>query len=137
MRRYADTKKLAVSILGDPPSEIENVVAKEACKNLEMGIQMGVQMIHDHLIHKGVNGCGPVDQTSKCANEVLNASNTEDFRRSLLSELTMEVPAVGSHRRRAYSSMAATQRADGQSIRSVMRGHPPHGTWLVEIDDQV
>jgi hypothetical protein len=105
--------------------------------------------MHEHLASRGSqSGAGQV-LTSSAGVVGVNAANTEEVRRSLLVDCADGASAGGSRRSSSahpslhsqaptrHCSVTASHRSRGQSIRSVVRGHPPQGTWLVEIDNQV
>jgi hypothetical protein len=129
--------------------EEEEGATEDAEKRLQMDIQMGVQIMNEHLDGRGSQPGGGEALTSSCGMEGINPATTEEVRRSLLVDFADGAFAGGSHRCSSAhppldsqapsrrSSATASQRGRGQSIRSVVRGHPPQGTWLVEIDSQV
>lgn len=157
----AETLETEANILGDPSSEQEKAAAEDARKQLEIGVQIGMQMMQEHLSRIGASPSefgrlsnydsggrpGAFDRhASRSGAGLLNVAAVENMRNSMAAELAMDVPGRGRRSTAHFAfdlpgsnerqSMVGS-RARGQSVRSVMRQQPPPGTWLVEIDDQV
>jgi hypothetical protein len=150
------SRKLYNAILGAPEDkqegdaeEEEYAATEDAERGLQVDLQAGVQIMHEHLVSSGSQPGGGNTLTSCSGMDFVNPENTEEVRKSLLVDLPGSPSAGGSRRCSSAhgpldsqapsrrSSVAASQRGRGQSIRSDMRGNPPQGMWLVEIDSQV
>ena len=156
----AETSATEGDVLGDPSSEEEKAAAEGARRQLEMGIQMGMRMMQEHLSRTGASpsehGVSPSNfggrpsafggHASPSGAVLLNVAEVEHIRKSMAAELAMQVPAQRRSTAHFVSdlqdthdqqAMIVAHRSHRQSMRSLMCRQPPPGTWLVEIDDQV